>query len=283
MSDLKEENIPYVSKAVVAPKLTCIGCNGFYRGLVRYCQNSHGVCSICLPGDKKQCPIEGCDKEAIVTLDCLSELVKDLRFPVSCKYRRDGCDQMNEEEKIAEHEIICRFRKVLCLNLGCPDLLAKDFEAHVFTAHQETYGKVRDNIGTWYFQHFGASNKLGAQQMWKDTESGLWFRFIIYHMDDQKQWKCSAIVFGGKDVAKQYRAEMRLSSYDVDANHIFNCNVSPIDDIASAALIVFVITDDQFKIYNKGHAELGDHNKDKNGELTMPVTFKIIKKKLNCA
>ena len=31
MSDLKEEIIPNVSKSVVAPKLICIGCNGFYR------------------------------------------------------------------------------------------------------------------------------------------------------------------------------------------------------------------------------------------------------------
>ena len=230
-----------------------------------------------------RCPIEGCNKEAIITLDCLSELVKDLRFPVSCKNRKNGCNQEGKEEVIAEHEIECGFRKVGCLQSQCPELLANDFEAHVFTAHQETYGKLRDNLGTWYFQKFSTSETMGALQIWKEPVSTVLFRFIIYHMDDQKQWKCSAIVFGGKDVAKQYRAEMRLSSYDVDANHIFNCNVSPIDDIASAALIVFVITDDQFKIYNKGHAELGDHNKDKNGELTMPVTFKIIKKKLNCA
>ena len=92
MSDLKEETIPNVPKAVVAPKLTCIGCKGFYRGPVSYCQNSHGVCSICLPKDEKRCPIEGCNEEAFITLDFLSELVKDLRFPVSCKNKKDGCD-----------------------------------------------------------------------------------------------------------------------------------------------------------------------------------------------
>ena len=40
----------------------------------------------------------------------------------------------------------------------------------------------------------------------------------------------------------------------------------------------FCIPDEQFLIYNKGHAEIGDHNMDKNGKLTVPVTFKIIKK-----
>ena len=119
MSDLKEETIPSVPKAIVAPKLTCIGCNGFYKGPVHYCPNNHGVCSVCLPGDKRLCPIEGCDKETVVTLDCMSELVKDLRFAVACKYRKDGCDQEEEDEVIAEHEIECGFRKVMCFVTTC--------------------------------------------------------------------------------------------------------------------------------------------------------------------
>ena len=92
------------------------------------------------------------------------------------------------------------------------------------------------------------------------------------------------MVFGGKNMAKQYRVEMRLSSYDVSSSHTFNCDIFSIDDIEKPSdSKVFIINNDQFKIYNKGHVELGDHNKDKNGELTMPVTFKITKKKLNCA
>ena len=92
------------------------------------------------------------------------------------------------------------------------------------------------------------------------------------------------MVFGGKNMAKQYRVEMRLSSYDISSSHTFNCDVSPIDDIGRAIdSKMFIIHDYQLKIYNKGHLELGYHNKDKNGELTMPVTFKIMKKKLYCA
>ena len=77
--------------------------------------------------------------------------------------------------------------------------------------------------------------------------------------------------------AKQFGVEMRLSSNEVYSSHVFQCDVSGIDETGG----VFVIPDDQFKMYNNGQVDLGDHNKDKSGELAMPVCFKIIKKELN--
>merc|ERR1712066_424747 len=94
MSDSGEEYIEKVRKATVAPKLTCVGCNGFFRGTVTYCQNKHGLCSICF-GDEKECPITGCGKKSALTLDFPAELVKDLKFPVSCEFKKGGCDQEN--------------------------------------------------------------------------------------------------------------------------------------------------------------------------------------------
>ena len=78
MSDLREEeSILSVTRAALIPKLTCIGCKGFYRGPTRICPNGHGICSICLPGgDKTVCPVEECDKEAVVSLDFFGDLVK---------------------------------------------------------------------------------------------------------------------------------------------------------------------------------------------------------------
>ena len=88
MSDLIEEesvlSLPR-ARAALIPKLTCVGCKGFYRGPTRFCPNGHGICSICLPENKTLCLVEGCDKEAVVSLDFLGELVKDLRLPVACK------------------------------------------------------------------------------------------------------------------------------------------------------------------------------------------------------
>ena len=54
------------------------------------------------------------------------------------KYKKDGCDQEDEDEVIAEHEVECGFRKVRCLIAGCPPQSARDFVEHIFTAHQGT-------------------------------------------------------------------------------------------------------------------------------------------------
>ena len=73
-----------------------------------------------------------------------------------------------------------------------------------------------------------------------------------------------------------------LSSHDGDTSTIFNCNVFCLDDVGEEdASKEFWINGEQFKLHNKGHMELGDHNKDKNGELVPPVTVEIKRKKLN--
>ena len=165
-SDIGEEYIENVRKAGVAPKLTCMGCNGFYRGSVKYCKNNHGVCSACLPGDKKQCPITGCGQSALVTLDFPAELVKELKFPVSCKFKKYGCNQENaDEEVIADHEIECGYRKVPCFMVGdCPDQPAMELEAHVFSVHDDVR-KYWDNPGKWFLDECG-----DAMKMWIDLE-----------------------------------------------------------------------------------------------------------------
>ena len=278
--DTGDEDIVQARKTNVVPKLTCIVCNGFYRGSVRYCKNNHGVCSACLPGDRKQCPVTGCGQIALVTLDFLAELVKELKLPIACKFKKDGCNQENaDEEVIADHEIECGYRKVPCLSydIHCPEQPAMELEAHLISAHYFAYGKFRDNPGKWFLNEMG-----DAYKMWIDSESGLRFEASLYHNEEKEQWRCYTRVFGGENVAKKFRAEMRLSSYEGDTTLIFNCNVLCLDDwLENEVSKEFCIDEDQFKIYNRGHLELGDHNKDKNGELTMPVTIEVKMKKLN--
>ena len=276
--DTGDEDIVQDRKADVALKLTCIRCNGFYRGSVKYCMNKHGFCSACLPGDKKHCPITRCGRNALVTLDVLSELVKDLKLPVPCKFKKDGCVKENaEEELIAKHETECEYGKVPCLQSACPDQPAKNLETHIFSAHDDVYGIYRDNPGKWFIDKWG-----NAMKTWIDSDTGLRFWAALYHPDKKEQWRCYTTVFGRKNIANKFRAEMRLSSYDGDTSNTFNCNVYSLDEWKEFdASKVFCITDDQFKIYNKGHVELGYHNKDKNGELTMPVTIEVKIKKLN--
>ena len=274
-SDTCEEYIGKVRKADVAPQLTCMGCNGFFRGPVTYCQRKHGLCSTCF-GDNNKCPIPGCGQMASLTLDVLSELVKNLKFPVSCKFKKDGCDKENrDEEVIADHEIECGYRKVPCFGKGCPAQPAMNFETHIFSyAH---YAYCRDNPGKWLVNKYGS-----AKKMWINSETGLRFRASLTHDDERKMWRCYTIVFAGKNVAKKFRAEMRLSSHNGDTSLVFNCNVYCLDDWKDRdASKEFRIDEDQFKISNKGYIELGDHNKDKNGEMMMPVTVEVKMKKLN--
>ena len=118
--------------------------------------------------------------------------------------------------------------------------------------------------------------------MWIDPESGLRFNAVLYHNDEEKEWRCYTMVLDGKKVAKKFRAEMRLSSHDGNTSLNFNCDVKCLDDRRELDdSKMFCICDKQFKMYNKGHIELGYHNKDKNGELMMPVTVEVKMKKLN--
>ena len=277
-SDIGKEDIGQFCKADVAPNLTCMGCNGFFRGSVTYCQNKHGLCSICF-GDREECPITGCAQKAFLTLDFPAELVKKLRLPLPCKFKKGGCDQENvDEEVITEHEIECGYRKVTCFHPFCPAQPAMELEAHLFSAHDNFFGKFHDNPGKWFTDDSG----MTALKMWIDSETGHRFKAVLYHDNEKEQWRCYTAVFGGKSVAKKFRAEIRLSSHDSDTSLVSNCNVKCLDDWNMFdASKEFHIGDEQFRIYNKGHIEVGDHNKDKNDEMALPVTVEVKMKKLN--
>ena len=151
-----------------------------------------------------------------------------------------------------------------------------NFEAHFFSVHVGI-ATVSNHPGRWFF--ILNRGHLGAQKMWIDSESGLLFRAVLFHNDKEKYWKCYTVVFAGKNVAKKFRAEMRLSSRDGDTSLNFNCNVKCLDDwMEFDTTKEFCIIDDHFKIYNKGHIGFGE---DKNGELVIPVTVEVKMKKLN--
>ena len=225
--------------------------------------------------------MEGCDKEVVLVSDRLSLIVKDLRLHVYCKFRKDGCEQgCAEEDIIAEHETECGYRKVTCFQDSCPKQRVLDFEAHIFSAHREVYGKCKESPGKWFLIDFAGINIKGAQKMWRDLRFGHRFRAILFHNDEEKQWMCLAMVFGGKQIAKKFGVVLKLASDDSNISHLFNSNFYCLDDWGKVeASKVIHIDDELFKTYNKGHIELGDHNTDPNdGELRLPVSIEVAKK-----
>ena len=47
----------------------------------------------------------------------------------------------------------------------------------------QDFGKQRECPGVWSSMKFRNSGWRGAHQMWRDPESGLWFRFVVHHRD----------------------------------------------------------------------------------------------------
>ena len=107
--------------------------------------------------------------------------------------------------------------------------------------------------------------------------------FINLDTRDQFYFKAYAIVIGGEHVADKYRVEIRLSSCEKQITNTHHGPVLSIDahDQFCDNDNAFMIDKKRFAFFNGGFDNFGDHNKDKNGEITVPIMVKIIKKKLN--
>ena len=91
-------------------------------------------------------------------------------------------------------------------------------------------------------------------------------------------------VIGGKQVVKKYRVELRVSSKKSSVSLTHSGPVFPIDYFPSAAAKdkeSFEISCSKFAFFNHGKDYFGDHNKDKNGEIVLPLSVKIEKKELD--
>ena len=95
---------------------------------------------------------------------------------------------------------------------------------------------------------------------------------------------CIAVrVIGGKQVAKKYRAELRVSSNKRSVSITNSGPVYPIDCTyldATADKDCFEISRSKFASFNHGKEYFGEHNKDENGNIALPLSVKIVKKKL---
>ena len=86
---------------------------------------------------------------------------------------------------------------------------------------------------------------------------------------------------GGKQGAKKYRVELRVTSNKSSVSLTHNGPVFPIEYLdAPEDKESFKISWSKFAFFNYGKEYFGKHNSDKNGEIVLPLSVKIEKKKL---
>ena len=267
------------SALTLSKLLSCHACKSFARAPIRYCGLHHTICSICYQEHlgENDCPAKGCkEKLMLKTFDSeLTEAVRAMKLPVPCQNRKNGCPEKGKEKEVKEHEIECEFRFVETNVVSGGIRMFKDLFSLVDKEMKEKNGK-------WCLCEERDGGK-GYNIAYRDSiePDGHRFRFGIaaWNAWSIEAW---ATVIGGERVANRYRVEIRLNSCEKEFTNIhhgpvFSVDVkSPWNHEES-----YTIAKKQFAIFNKGFDYFGDHNKDKNGEIVIPIMVKIIKKELN--
>ena len=233
------------------------------------------------------CPMEHCQSKT--SMNCmgknLTRIVGDLRLKVPCENRDAGCRYKGVEDEMEEHEDECDDRKIEC-DFGCGDIPFKDLLQHLKDEHEMEHD-------TWFM--YGKDKSTGKDKPvgYKYAErseigpDGLVFLTNVVRdkkgISDEGHFHIGVRVIGGKQVAKKYRVEMRVSSNKSSTSITHNGPVFPIEYSAVDATYdkeSFEISCPKFAFFNHGKEYLGKHNEDKNGEIVLPISVKIEKKKL---
>ena len=259
--------------------LSCDACKSFARAPIRYCGLHHTICSICYTdNESKECLAEGCTgklKHKTFKKSELTEAVRAMKLPVQCKNRKNGCPEKGEEKEVEEHEIECEFRFVET-NVVCSGIrMFKD----VFRA---VSAKVKEREGKWKLcveRDDGKGYKV-AYRDYIDPDGHI-FR-IILDAGLATFIEAHATVIGGKRVANRYRVEMRLNSCEKEFTNTHHGPVFPVDvKNPCSREECYTIAKKKFELFSKGFDYFGNHNKDKNGDIIVPIMVKIIKKELD--
>ena len=258
--------------------LSCDACKSFARGPIRHCFVLHKICSLCDDEDpgNSTCPAEGCGEKLIVKAfnSELVETVRAMKLPVPCKNRKNGCLKKDEDIFMKNHEIECEFRFVYTY-FGHKQIF-KDLMNRVKEKAKEF------NLETWKLfdeRKDGMGCNL-ASRYYIEPDGHLFC--ICLDARNSGFVEASAFVIGGEHVANRYRVEMRLNSNDREVTHthygpVLSKDVKEPWNHEDA----YTIPKKKFALFNKGFEFFGDHNRDKNGEITVPIMAKIIKKELN--
>jgi len=264
------------SAIALSKMLSCDGCKGFARPPIRYCGQIHKICSVCHSNYEydmdwdMDCPAKGCKEKLLLKTHDI-EAVRAMKLLLPCKNSKNGCPEKGNDKEIEDHEFECEFRFVDSNVLGGEMILFKNLSIIIDEAMKKSDGK-------WKFESSKRSCKLAFRDF--VGPDGRRFRVILDAYDDTFI-KAYAYIIGGKTVANRYRVEMRLTSSDKEFTLTHHGPVFPVDvEDPGDCEESYWIAKKRFAIFN-GYDYFGACNKDKNGEVIIPMTVKIIKKELN--
>ena len=204
--------------------------------------------------------------------------MRDLRLEVPCKNRDAGCPHKGVEDGMEEHEDECGDRKVKCD--FCKYIPFKDLFQHLKDEHGMDYDAKK-----WIFWKSVVKDETVCfRDAYKFEIGPDGLVFLTDVIRDKDFFRIAVRVIGGKQVAKKYRVELRLSSNKSSVSLTHNGPVFPIEFFPLAAANdkeSFEISCSKFTFFNHGKEYFGDHNKDKNGEIVLPLSVKIEKKELD--
>ena len=278
----------------VLPLLRCAKCQDFFRGQVFDCLNNHTTCTLCCGVDIKSsvdkaayvvCPMENCKAKSSDVGKNLTQMVRDLRLKVPCKNRDAGCSHEGIEDELEKHEDECGQRKIKC-DYGCGKFPFKDLLNHYKDAHARDCNE--SNNKKWLmcneFKLTGKDESIGYKEAYRYEigPDGLVFLTDVIQHPTEAFFVMAVRVMAGKQVAKKYRAELRVSSNESPVSFSYCGPVYPIEYLKDAITTKerFEIGCSKLALFNHGKEYFGVHNKDKNGELVLPISVKIEKKEL---
>jgi len=110
---------------------------------VYQCLNGHIICSGC-HSSVNICP--QCRENLGTNRNLMLESILD-KLPFPCQFRGDGCLDVMPRKSIAEHEIICCFRTINCVDISCNlQLSMSKLVAHVKVCHSERIPTVNGQV-----------------------------------------------------------------------------------------------------------------------------------------
>ena len=232
LEDLKKA----VSK--IRTDIVCQICgNGprFGKTLWYRCSKLHQICFDCR-GKKEKCSCgELVSKEHCKIIENLLN-IKGLKFQVSCKNKKNGCQDTFSESALEEHERGCIYREVPCpwiaINSQCKwKVLAQNVVQHFEETHIKMNASIFEN-NERQFAQFGLNGRQGNDSYSVPSKFEIEGRsFIFTGKIEDKNFHRWVYIIGSPEEAKHFSFVFKLFGKNASAaSNIFEGKVAAIDE-----------------------------------------------------